>query len=46
MMLAVVAVGDLCTEAVEAAEAVVQVIFNEIKVIFLPLNRKWMTDCH
>ena len=31
MMLAVVAVGDPCTEAVEAAEAVVQVIFNDIK---------------
>ena len=40
MMLAVVAVGGLCTEAVEAAEAVVQVIFNEIKATFFLLNQK------
>ena len=46
MMLAVVAVGDLCTEAVEAAEAVVQVIFNKIDALFLQLNQKEMTDCH
>ena len=40
MMLAVVAVGDLCTEAVEAAEAVVQVIFNEITATFFLSNQK------
>ena len=35
-----VAVGDLCTEAVEAAEAVVQVIFNEITATFFLSNQK------
>ena len=45
MMLTVVAVGDLCTEAVEAAEAVVQVIFNESDTLFLQLiNQKVI--CH
>ena len=44
MMLTVVAVGDLCTEAVEAAEAVVQVIFNESHTLFLQLNQKMI--CH
>ena len=45
-MLALAAVGDLCTEAVEAAEAVVQVIFNKIDALFLQLNQKVMIDCH